>query len=356
MDPEEQKKLIDRIEKIEALLFDLANRVNQADDPPQQTQTPQPGPYSPPGYAIVTPQPLSPPLDSDDDDKSEYSYKPDPNKEVYQGEFWLNKIGITLLLLGLGFLFKYSADQNWITPLVRVSFGLILGVGLVGLGMRLPESKRVLCQVLTGGGIAAFYITGYAAFQLYHLVPQYLAFSFMVGITLLSYFLALYQSEPPLAVVAVIGGLGTPFLLHTGSGNIPGLMIYTCVLLAGSMAVYYFRPWRLLFWSTWLGGWIVIGIAVSQAPFFKIRSSISFLERTGGSPVRLGSILGCSYDPKKRPMETLSCGRMVLTQNHLRKPGSGVQQPSHHISDGFLCSLFNPYIEADLESIQYSMG
>ena len=269
MDPEEQKKLVDRIEKIEALLFDLANRVNQADDPPQQVQTPQPDPYSPPGYAIVTPQPLSPPLDSDDDDESEYSYKPDPDKEVHQGEFWLNKIGITLLLLGLGFLFKYSADQNWITPLVRVSFGLILGVGLVGLGMRLPESKRVLSQVLTGGGIAAFYITGYAAFQLYHLVPQYLAFSFMVGVTLLSYFLALYQSEPPLAVVAIIGGLGTPFLLHTGSGNIPGLMIYTCVLLAGSMAIYYFRPWRLLFWSTWLGGWIVIGIAVSQLPSLK---------------------------------------------------------------------------------------
>ena len=98
MDPEEQKKLIDRSEKIEALLFDLANRVNQADDPPQQVQTPQPGPYSPPGYAIVTPQPLSPPLDSDDDDKSEYSYKPDPNKEVYQGEFWLNKIGKVVMI------------------------------------------------------------------------------------------------------------------------------------------------------------------------------------------------------------------------------------------------------------------
>ncbi len=268
MDQEEQKKLFDRIEKIEALLFDLANRVNEADDRSKQTQTPQPDPYSPPGYAIVTPQPLSPPLDSDDDE-SEFSYKPDPEKEVHQGEFWLNKIGITLLLLGLGFLFKYSVDQNWITPVVRVSFGLILGIGLVGLGMRLPESKRVLSQILSGGGITAFYITGYAAFQLYHLVPQYLAFSFMVGVTMLSYFLALYQSEPPLAVVAVVGGLGTPFLLNTGPGNIPGLMVYTCVLLAGSMAVYYFRPWRLLFWSTWIGGWIVIGIAGSQLPYLK---------------------------------------------------------------------------------------
>ncbi|MEE8269086.1 MAG: DUF2339 domain-containing protein [Nitrospinaceae bacterium] len=271
MDQEEQKKQNDRIEKIEALLFDLANRVNQIDDQLKPTPTPQPGIYSPPGYAIITPQPLSPPMDSDDDE-FEYSQKPDPDKEVSQGEFWLNKIGIILLLLGLGFLFKYSVDQDWVTPLVRVSFGLVLGIGLIGFGMRLPQSKRVLSQVLMGGGIAAFYITGYAAFHLYHLIPHYLAFSFMVGVTLLSYYLALYQNEPPMALVAVIGGMGTPFILNTGSGNIPGLVLYTCVVLTGSMAIYYFRPWRLLYWSSWIGGWIVMGIAVNQLPPLKPES------------------------------------------------------------------------------------
>ena len=89
-------------------------------------------------------------MDSDDDE-FKYSQKPDPDKEVSQGEFWLNKIGIILLLLGLGFLFKYSVDQDWVTPLVRVSFGLVLGIGLIGFGMRLPQSKRVLSQVLMGG-------------------------------------------------------------------------------------------------------------------------------------------------------------------------------------------------------------
>jgi uncharacterized membrane protein len=271
MDQEEQKKLIDRIEKMEALLFDLANRVDQIDDQLKQPQTPEPAVHSPPGYAIITPQPLSPSMDSDDDE-FEYSQKPDPEKEVSQGEFWLNKIGITLLLLGLGFLFKYSVDQNWLTPLVRVSSGLVLAIGLIGFGMRLPQSKRVLNQVLMGGGIAAFYITGYVAFQLYHLVPHYLAFSFMVGVTLLSYLLALYQNESPLALVAVIGGLATPFILNTGSGNIPGLIIYTCVVLTGSMAIYYFRPWRSLLWSSWAGGWLVMGIALNQLPPLKPES------------------------------------------------------------------------------------
>ena len=43
MDQEEQKKQNERIEKIEALLFDLANRVNQIDDQLKPTPTPQPG-------------------------------------------------------------------------------------------------------------------------------------------------------------------------------------------------------------------------------------------------------------------------------------------------------------------------
>jgi len=278
MDQEEQKKLTDRIEKIEALLFDLANRVDQVDDQLKQTQPPPPETYSPPGYAITTPEPLSPPMDSDDDE-SEYSHEPNPDKQVNQGEFWLNKIGITLLLWGLGFLFKYSVDKNWITPVVRVSFGLIIAIGLIVYGIRLDKSKRVLSQVLMGGGIAAFYITDFAAFQLYHLIPHYLAFSFMIGVTLLSYYLALYQNEPPLAMVAVIGGLATPFILNTGSGNIPGLVIYTCVVLAGSMAVYYFRPWRLLYWASWIGGWIVMGIAVSQLPSQKL-GPLSYLWST----------------------------------------------------------------------------
>ena len=45
-----------------------------------------------------------------------------------ESEYWLNKIGIGLLLLGVAFLFKYSIDQGWITPAVRVGFGLAIGI------------------------------------------------------------------------------------------------------------------------------------------------------------------------------------------------------------------------------------
>ena len=67
-----------------------------------------------------------------------------------ESEYWLNKIGIGLLLLGVVFLFKYSIDQGWITPAVRVGFGLAIGIILLAVGLRLHSSRRHFSQVLLG--------------------------------------------------------------------------------------------------------------------------------------------------------------------------------------------------------------
>ncbi|NIQ03870.1 MAG: DUF2339 domain-containing protein [Nitrospinaceae bacterium] len=264
-----------------------------------------PPPAQPSG--IVTSQALSPPrepLPSHTNWDSEASRTSE--QEVDRGEFWLNRIGIGLLLLGLAFLFKYSIDQNWLTPWVRVSFGLVLGSSLIGFGLRLNESRRVLSQILLGGGIASFYVSGFAAFQLYHLVPHPMALSFMVGATLLSFYLALYQNEPPLAVVAVVGGLATPFILHTGSGNIPGLIVYTCLVLAGSMAIFLFPA---------VAGAVLVLVGGRMGGAGYRRASTApvdpgtlalFLERPGRHPVHLDFVLDGSHHSQEGSMATLN--------------------------------------------------
>lgn len=83
-------------------------------------------------------------------------------QRLRNGEWWFNKIGIGLLLFGAAFLFKFSIDQNWITPPVRVGIGLSLGALLVLLGLRVYGERRAFSQVLLGGGIGVFYISGYA--------------------------------------------------------------------------------------------------------------------------------------------------------------------------------------------------
>lgn len=239
--------LEDRVRRLEQIVDDLQTQqaapaaASAAPAPSQPTPSPQP-----------TPQPPArrPPA------KRQWQLV----ASMRQADYWLNKLGVALLLLGVVFLFKYSIDRGWITPPVRVAFGLAVGTALLVIGARVHAGRRHFGQVLLGGGIATYYTCGYAAFQLFGLVAQPTAMVFMVLVTLAAFVLAVRQDEAALAVIGALGGLGTPFLLHTETGSVPGLVMYTCVLLAGMMAVYFYRGWRTLMWACTVGGWVVLTI------------------------------------------------------------------------------------------------
>src|SRR5215204_2658137 len=185
-------------------------------------------------------------------------------QRLRNGEWWFNKIGIGLLLFGAAFLFKFSVDQNWITPSVRVGIGISLGALLVLLGLRVYGERQAFSQVLLGGGIGVFYITGYAAFQLYALVPYVVAFAFMVSVTLLAFLLSLRQEGISLALIGTTGGLGTPFIIHDGVGDVGGLVLYTSLILTGACAIYVYKGRFSLLLTAFVGTWLVFLIGYSD--------------------------------------------------------------------------------------------
>jgi uncharacterized membrane protein len=180
-------------------------------------------------------------------------------------EWWLNKVGISLLLFGVAFLFSLAADRGWITPEVRIGIGLSIGGVLLVLGLRFYEDRRIFSQALLGGGIGVLYITGYATLQLYALVPYAVAFAFMAAVTLLAFCLSLRQDEVSLSVIASAGGMATPFVLYSGAGSLSGLVLYTCVILAGTSAIYLYKGWRSLLLVSSVGTWSVFLAGVSGA-------------------------------------------------------------------------------------------
>ena len=173
------------------------------------------------------------------------------------GEWWLNKVGIGLLLFGVAFLFLFSIERGWISPPMRVGFGLGIGAALLTIGLRVYEDCRAFSQVLLGGGVGTLYITGFAAFQLYALVPYPLAFAFMIAVTLLACVFSLRQDGASLSVIGALGGLGTPFILYDGTGSLGGIVLYTCLILAGMVAVYFYKGWASLLGVSSVGGWLV---------------------------------------------------------------------------------------------------
>ena len=188
-------------------------------------------------------------------------------QSVLKSEDWLNKLGIALLLFGLAFLFKLGIDRGLLTPTVRVVFGVVLGVFLLGAGLRLRAERLRLGQVLIGGGIATFYVTLFAAYQFYSLISSPLSYTGMGVATVLGFVLAVQQKDVALAVIATVGGLITPFLLYTDESNIPGLVVYTCLILSSAAGIFLYRGWRTLLITSVVGGWLVFMVPWFQLTF-----------------------------------------------------------------------------------------
>lgn len=263
MNEPQDRSLHQRVEQLESTVADLQHLIQQLQQTiteqdissraeTQRTQAPSntlpEPPASPeprPILATRQPSPASP--------TSQFDL-------IRDGEFWLNKIGIGLLLLGVAFLFKYSVDQGWLTPPVRIGFGLGLGLILLITGLRLSRVRQSFSQVLLGGSIATWYITSFAAFQLYQLVSYGIAFACMILVTLLAFGLSVRQNQAVLSVIGAAGGLGTPFLLDTGSGSLVGLVGYTCLVIGGTSAIYLVQGWRSLLWTSFVGTWLIFWI------------------------------------------------------------------------------------------------
>ncbi len=276
MDNQDQDSLEQRIRKLENGLADLRLLVKQLLDDRQREQATQTKPVeqvaSPPPPIVKEtvlppkPEPVHVPPAPPKPKSGGFSFElPAHMKKI---EFWLNKVGIALLLFAVAFLFKYSIDKGWLTPWVRVLFGLLLGVVLVTLGYRTYGKRRHFSLVFFGGGIATFYITAFAAFQRLEIVSHPVAFGFMVLVTLFALLLSLKQNDSILSLLGAIGGFGTPFMLYTGSGDIPALMLYTGILIAATSAIYFYRGWRSLLWLTVFSGWIVIFVALAKGMNF----------------------------------------------------------------------------------------
>jgi uncharacterized membrane protein len=182
-----------------------------------------------------------------------------------RSEDWLNYVGIGLLLFGLAFLFRYSIEQGWLVPQVRVGVGALIGATLLAAGLRLSDDRRRLRPVMLGGSTATFYGTIFAAYQLYGLLSYPAAFVGMAVVTVGAIGLSLREDHASVAVIGTMGGLGTPFLLYAEVSGVAGFAVYTCVVIGGACAVYLYRGWRSVLYTAVVGGWGVLLVPCVEA-------------------------------------------------------------------------------------------
>ena len=169
------------------------------------------------------------------------------------------KVGVVILFFGVAFLLRFAADQGLLPIEYRLMGVTASALVLLAVGWRLRNSRPDFAVAVQGGAVGILYLTIFAAFRLYALVPALAAFALMLAVVVLSGALAVIQNQSVLAVLGTTGGFLAPILASTGSGSHVSLFSYYLVLNAGVVGLAWFRAWRVL---NWLGFVFTFGIGL----------------------------------------------------------------------------------------------
>ncbi|MFH0828449.1 MAG: DUF2339 domain-containing protein, partial [Candidatus Omnitrophota bacterium] len=178
--------------------------------------------------------------------------------EIDMGRFWLNRIGIVIFTLGIGFLISYVFKS--FGPLAKIVFGYLIGACLFFVGLKFEKKEKFISygRVLLGGAWAIIYFTTYA---MYHFEASRVINSQLLDLLLLAAVAAgiiwhslRYRSEE-LCSVAILVGYLTATL-----GNVNYFTILSCLILAvTSVFLLYRMQWVKL---------IYLGIILTYSTHF----------------------------------------------------------------------------------------
>lgn len=209
----------------------------------------QPPPFNPPKFepATIEPAPI----------KIEEPPRWKTDVEKFIGENLINKIGIAILVIGVGIGAKYSIDNDLVSPLTRIILGYLAGASLLGVGMKLKANYENFSAVLVSGAMAIFYFITFFAYSFYGLIPQPLAFGLMVLFTIFTVLAAIQYDNQIIAQFGLVGAYGVPYLLGGDSGNVKILFVYMAIINIGILFTSFKKHWQSLYYAAFILTWLI---------------------------------------------------------------------------------------------------
>ncbi len=206
------------------------------------------------GFTRITPIDKKPGWFEQHFSKSELS---SPDFEKFIGENIISKIGILITVIGVGIGTKYAIDNNLISPLTRILLGYLLGIIFFVFAIRIRHKYENFSAIIISGAMAIFYLTTFAAYNFFALIPQVVAFGLMIILTVITVGAALKYNRQWIALLGLVGAYAVPFLLSDGSGKVHIMFTYMALLNIGILAVAIKKYWRILYYSAFGITWLI---------------------------------------------------------------------------------------------------
>jgi uncharacterized membrane protein len=187
-------------------------------------------------------------IENEEEDLGKYS-----NKKLEKSYFvnWLKtdslmKLGAFLLLLGFGWLVSYAFMNNWIGPIGRISFGLVVGILIIAFGEWRIKTYRNQGAVLLGLGASIDLLTIFAAREIYNFFNPAIALTVMALVVVFIGFSSIKNKSLSLAILGIILGGIAPLFTNTLNPTFIGLFSYLFVLTVSILWVIKITGWRIL--------------------------------------------------------------------------------------------------------------
>jgi uncharacterized membrane protein len=197
---------------------------------------------------------------------------PPPPAPEPAGFDWENLVGVKLfsaiagiaLLLAAIFFLRYSVQQGWLQPPVRVAIGILVAIGLlIACELKAARNYPATANALDASAIAILFATFFSAHALWHLIGAVVAFGLLALVTVVAVTLSIRRESLFIAVLGLLGGFATPALLSTGENRPVPLFAYLLLLNIGLAWVSYRKVWPVLSWLTviltavYQWGWVI---------------------------------------------------------------------------------------------------
>lgn len=269
-------RLIDRVEKIEERLTHIEKSapatavpqdlpwINRQAPARQTAPSDKPTGGQPAAPPSETPSQILPEMPSSARDRQ--PPKPVADLETRLGLTWINRIGVVTLVIGIGFFFKYAVDNQWVGETGRVILGILTGLATLAAGdILFRRSQKVFAQGICSLGLSILYLSFYASFAFYHLLPQPAAFLLMALTSATAGALALRYDAIAIAGLTMLGGYLTPVLLSTGHDAPWTFFGYVFLIDLAAFLIAKVRRWwalhaiafvaTVMLYASWYGTW-----------------------------------------------------------------------------------------------------